>query len=106
MRKLPSVYAAGAPWDQHPQGGEASLVGSLESQMFTLCSAWRMCYPCVIRLEIVEWGAQQTAMATPPNPLRVFHITAIPNLARIAGSGALLSKNRLLAAGQAHENIA
>jgi len=45
-------------------------------------------------------------MAAPPNPLRAFHITAIPNLARIASSGALLSKNRLLAAGQAHENIA
>src|ERR1700739_3190349 len=45
-------------------------------------------------------------MAASPNPLRVFHITAIPNLARIAASGALWSKNRLLAAGQAHENIA
>lgn len=45
-------------------------------------------------------------MAAPPNPLHIFHITAIPNLARIASSGALLSKNRLLKLGQAHENIA
>lgn len=45
-------------------------------------------------------------MAAPPDPLRLFHITAIPNLSRIATSGALLSKNRLITAGLVHENIA
>lgn len=60
----------------------------------------------LIRVALVEREPQYTSMAAPPNPLRVFHITAISNLSRIGSSGALLSKNRLLALGQAHENIA
>jgi hypothetical protein len=42
----------------------------------------------------------------PPDPPFVFHITAIPNLARIAESGCLLSKSRLASTGREHDNIA
>ena len=42
----------------------------------------------------------------PPDPPLVFHITAIPNLVRIAESGRLLSKSRLAAVGRKHDNIA
>lgn len=45
-------------------------------------------------------------MAKPPDPPRVFHITAIPNLVRIAESGGLLSKSQLVAMTRAHDNIA
>lgn len=45
-------------------------------------------------------------MAMPPDPPHIFHITAIPNLPRIAQSGALLSKTRLQQLGRAHDNIA
>jgi hypothetical protein len=45
-------------------------------------------------------------MADPPNPPRLFHITAIPNLERIAESGALLSKTTLREIGRAHASIA
>ena len=42
----------------------------------------------------------------PPDPPWVFHITAIPNLPRIAESGCLLSKSELIAVGREHDNIA
>ena len=45
-------------------------------------------------------------MASAPHPPYVYHITAIPNLIRIAQSGRLLSKSRMVAAGRAHDNIA
>src|SRR2546428_2790827 len=41
-----------------------------------------------------------------PNPVRLFHITAIANLAGICQAGALLSKNEGTAAGIAYQNIA
>jgi hypothetical protein len=41
-----------------------------------------------------------------PNPVRLFHITAIPNLKGICTAGALLSKNSGAAAGIAYQNIA
>lgn len=41
-----------------------------------------------------------------PNPVRLFHITAIANLPGICGAGALLSKNGGAAAGIAYQNIA
>lgn len=41
-----------------------------------------------------------------PNPVRLFHITAIANLQAICGAGALLSKNAGAAAGIAYQNIA
>jgi hypothetical protein len=56
-----------------------------------------------------EYGERillSTIMAAPPNPPRVFHITAIPNLARIAQSGELLCKSRLQALQRQHDNIA
>lgn len=41
-----------------------------------------------------------------PNPVRLFHITAIANLAAICQAGALLSKNQGAAARIAYQNIA
>lgn len=41
-----------------------------------------------------------------PNPVRLFHITAIANLSAICEVGALLSKNGSAAAGIAYTNIA
>lgn len=41
-----------------------------------------------------------------PNPVRLFHITAIANLPAICQAGALLSKNRSAAVGVAYQNIA
>lgn len=41
-----------------------------------------------------------------PNPVRLFHITAIANLQAICGAGAVLSKNAGAAAGIAYQNIA
>ena len=41
-----------------------------------------------------------------PNPVRLFHITAISNLPAICQAGALLSKNRSAAVGVAYQNIA
>jgi hypothetical protein len=41
-----------------------------------------------------------------PTPVRLFHITAIANLAAICQAGALLSKNRGAASGVAYQNIA
>lgn len=41
-----------------------------------------------------------------PNPVRIFHITAIANLQSICQGGALLSKNSGAAAGIAYQNIA
>ena len=41
-----------------------------------------------------------------PIPTRIFHITAIANLAKICAAGEICSKNVLLAAGEAHETIA
>jgi hypothetical protein len=41
-----------------------------------------------------------------PNPVRLFHITAIANLPAICQAGALLSKNRGAANGVAYQNIA
>jgi hypothetical protein len=41
-----------------------------------------------------------------PNPVRLFHITAIANLPDICASGALLSKNLGASAGIAYQNIA
>lgn len=41
-----------------------------------------------------------------PNPVRIFHITAIANLPAICAAGALLSKNAGAAAGIDYQNIA
>lgn len=41
-----------------------------------------------------------------PDPVRLFHITAIANLPAICRSGALQAKNALAAAGAEYENIA
>jgi len=41
-----------------------------------------------------------------PNPVRLFHITAIANLPAICEAGALLSKNSGASAGIAYQNIA
>lgn len=41
-----------------------------------------------------------------PNPVRLFHITAISNLAEIARQGGLLSKNQVATRGCAFQNIA
>lgn len=41
-----------------------------------------------------------------PNPVRLFHITAIANLPAICAAGALVSKNGGAAAGVAYQNIA
>ncbi len=41
-----------------------------------------------------------------PNPVRLFHITAIRNLHAICQAGALLSKNKGAVAGVAYQNIA
>jgi hypothetical protein len=41
-----------------------------------------------------------------PNPIRLFHITAIANLPAICAAGALLSKNAGAAAGINYQNIA
>jgi hypothetical protein len=41
-----------------------------------------------------------------PTPVRLFHITAIDNLAAICQQGALVSKNALCAKGLAYQNIA
>lgn len=41
-----------------------------------------------------------------PNPVRLFHITAIANLPDICAAGALLSKNSGASAGVAYQNIA
>ena len=41
-----------------------------------------------------------------PNPVRLFHITAIANLPAICGAGALLAKNAGAAAGIGYQNIA
>ena len=41
-----------------------------------------------------------------PNPVRLFHITAIANLPDICATGALLSKNLGVSAGIAYQNIA
>lgn len=43
---------------------------------------------------------------TIPNPVRLFHITAIANLPAICAAGALLSKNSGAAAGIDYQNIA
>ena len=43
---------------------------------------------------------------TIPNPVRLFHITAIANLPAICSAGALLSKNAGAAAGIDYQNIA
>jgi hypothetical protein len=43
---------------------------------------------------------------TIPNPVRLFHITAIANLPAICVAGALVSKNGGAAAGVAYQNIA
>lgn len=43
---------------------------------------------------------------TIPNPVRLFHITAIANLQAICAAGALVSKNGGAAAGVAYQNIA
>lgn len=43
---------------------------------------------------------------TVPNPVRLFHITAIANLPAICAAGALLSKNAGAAAGINYQNIA
>ena len=42
----------------------------------------------------------------PPNPVRLFHITAIGNLRAICRQGALLAKNAVAAAGVNYQNIA
>jgi ssDNA thymidine ADP-ribosyltransferase DarT-like protein len=42
----------------------------------------------------------------PPNPVLVFHITAIDNLAAIGASGALLAKSRLISGRVLHASIA
>jgi hypothetical protein len=41
-----------------------------------------------------------------PDPVRLFHITAIANLPAICGAGALLAKNQLAASGVVYQNIA
>lgn len=41
-----------------------------------------------------------------PDPVRLFHITAIANLPAICGAGALLAKNLLAASGAVYQNIA
>jgi hypothetical protein len=41
-----------------------------------------------------------------PNPVRLFHITAIANLPDVFANGALLSKNSVAANGIGYENIA
>lgn len=41
-----------------------------------------------------------------PNPIRLFHITAIANLPDVFANGALLSKNSVAANGIGYENIA
>lgn len=41
-----------------------------------------------------------------PNPVRLFHITAIANLTAICHAGALLSKNRSATVGVGYQNIA
>lgn len=41
-----------------------------------------------------------------PNPVRLFHITAIANLQAICAEGALVSKNGGAAAGVVYQNIA
>ena len=41
-----------------------------------------------------------------PNPVRLFHITAIANLPAICAAGALVSKNASAAVGVAYQNIA
>jgi hypothetical protein len=41
-----------------------------------------------------------------PNPVRLFHITAIANLPAICAAGALVSKNGSAAVGVAYQNIA
>jgi hypothetical protein len=43
---------------------------------------------------------------TIPNPVRLFHITAIANLQAICAAGALVSKNGGAAAGVAYQKIA
>lgn len=45
-------------------------------------------------------------VSPPPDPPWIFHITAIPNLSRIAASGCLLSKSGLAAMAREHDNIA
>lgn len=42
----------------------------------------------------------------PPNPVRLFHITAIANLPGILAAGSLLAKNQTIAAGIQYQNIA
>lgn len=45
-------------------------------------------------------------MATVPNPVRVFHITAISNLESIVRDGGLLAKNAVAKQGKPYQNIA